>query len=92
MPCLLTLFALITPRLVVLLLWFFSNWFSGMFASWIWPVLGFFIAPTTLLWYSAVQHWFDGTWSPVPVVGLVTAILIDMSPSSHGVSKRRLSD
>ena len=81
MPCLLTLFALVAPRLVVLLLWFFSSWFSGMFVSWIWPVLGFLIAPTTLLWYSAVQHWFDGVWSFGPIVGLIIAVLIDLSPS-----------
>ena len=60
MPCLLTLLALAVPRLVILLLWLFSTWFTGLFTWWIWPVLGFLILPTTLLWYSAVQHWFDG--------------------------------
>ena len=29
MPCLLTLIALSAPRLVVALLWLFSNWFTG---------------------------------------------------------------
>lgn len=53
-----------------------------MFATLLWPVLGFFFAPTTLLWYSAVQHWFGGEWSLWPVVGIVIAILIDLSPAS----------
>jgi len=33
MPCLLTLIALSTPRLVVALLWLFSNWFSFLMSS-----------------------------------------------------------
>lgn len=82
MPCLLTLLALAVPRLVIVLLWLFSSWFTGMFTSWIWPVLGFLILPTTLLWYSAVQHWWNGVWSFGPILGLVIAVLIDLSPSS----------
>lgn len=83
MPCLLVLFALITPRLVVALLWFFSRWFTGMFPSLLWPVLGFIFLPTTLLWYSAVQHWWGGHWSLWPVVGIVIALMIDLSPTRH---------
>ena len=87
MPCLLTLLALAVPRLVIVLLWLFSGWFTGMFASWVWPVLGFLILPTTLLWYSAVQHWWDGVWSFGPILGLIVAVLIDLSPS--GGRRRR---
>ncbi len=86
MPCLLTLLAFFTPRLVIVLLWFFSNWFQGLFNTILWPILGFFFLPTTLLWYSVVQHWFGGQWTLWPVVGIVIALLIDVSPASH---KRR---
>lgn len=81
MPCLFALLALLTPRLVVALLYFFTTWFQGMFASLLWPILGFIFLPTTLLWYSAVQHWFGGQWSLWPVVGLVIALMIDVSPA-----------
>lgn len=81
MPCLLALLALAAPRLVVFLLWFFTNWFRGVFDSLLWPVLGFFFLPTTLLWYTAVQHWFHGQWSLWPIVGLVIALAIDVSPA-----------
>ena len=81
MPCLLLLLALVTPRLVVALLWLFSNWFQGVFTTVLWPILGFIFLPTTLLWYSAVQHWFGGAWSFWPVAGLVLALLIDLSPA-----------
>jgi hypothetical protein len=82
MPCLLALIALATPRLVIAGLWFLSDWFAGMFPSLLWPILGFLLAPTTLLWYSAVQHWFGGVWSLWPVVGLVVAVMIDFSPAT----------
>lgn len=83
MPCLLTLIALSAPRVVIICLWFFSRWFAGLFHTPLWPVLGFVFAPTTLLWYTAVQHWFGGHWTTVPMVGLAIAILIDLSPASH---------
>ena len=81
MACLLALLALITPRVVIILLWLFSNWFTGIFAIALWPVLGFIFLPTTLLWYTAVQHWFNGQWTLWPIVGLVFALMIDISPA-----------
>lgn len=89
MPCLFVVFALLTPRLVVALLWLFSRWFDGMFATILWPILGFIFLPTTLLWYSAVQHWFAGQWSLWPVVGLVIALLVDLSPAKGGRRRTR---
>lgn len=82
MPCLFAIFTLLTPRILIVLLWLFSSWFSGIFAAAIWPVLGFIFLPTTLLWYTAVQHWFGGQWTLWPVVGIVIALIIDVSPAS----------
>ena len=81
MPCLLTLIALITPRLVIAVLWLFTRWFAVVPAG-IWILLGFIFLPTTLLWYTAVQHWFGGEWSLVPLIGIVIALAIDVSPAS----------
>jgi hypothetical protein len=81
MPCLVAILALATPRLLVALLWFFSRWFEGVFPSMLWPILGFIFLPTTLLWYTAVQHWFQGQWTLWPIVGLVLALIIDISPA-----------
>ncbi len=81
MPCIVALLALLTPRLLIVLLWFLVPWFRGMFDTLLWPVLGLVFLPTTLLWYSAVQHWFGGQWTLWPVVGLVVALLIDASPA-----------
>jgi len=87
MPCLFAVLALATPRLAVALLYFFTRWFEGMFDTLLWPVLGFIFLPTTLLWYTAVQHWFNGQWTLWPVVGLVLALMIDISPA--GGRRRR---
>ena len=81
MPLIIILLALLVPRIVTLLLWLLTNWFNGVFSTALWPVLGFIFLPLTLLWYSAVQHWFGGEWSTIPVVGMVIAVLIDISPA-----------
>ena len=83
MPCLLVIIALSAPRLVILCLYFLSTWFNGIFAAPLYPVLGFFFLPTTLLWYTAVVHWFHGQWTLWPVIGLIIALAIDVSPASH---------
>jgi len=79
MPCLLLALALLTPRLAVAILWLYGHWFDGLFASLLWPIVGFVFLPTTLLWYSAVHHWFGGAWRLWPVAGLVVALAVDLS-------------
>jgi hypothetical protein len=81
MPCIVALLALIAPRILIALLWFFTTWFRGMFDNLLWPVLGFLFLPTTLVWYSAVQRFFGGEWTLWPIVGLVVALMIDVSPA-----------
>lgn len=90
MPCILVVLALLTPRLVVALLYLFTHWFQGLFPSALWPILGFFFLPTTLLWYTAVQHWFGGQWTAGPIIGLVLALMVDVSPASG--RRRRASE
>ena len=88
MPCLFVFFALATPRFVIVVLWLFTTWFKGMFDAAFVPVLGFFFLPTTMLWYTAVQHWWQGQWSLWPIVGAVVALMIDVSPASHRRRRR----
>src|SRR5690349_831638 len=58
--CLLALLALISPRLVLFLLWLFSNVLSRAFDSWVVPFLGFFLLPWTTLTYAAFWEWGRG--------------------------------
>ena len=83
MPCLFVVAALAAPRMIVVLLWLFTSWFRGMFSIALWPVLGFLFLPTTLLWYTAVQHWFGGQWTLWPIIGMVIALSIDLSPAKR---------
>lgn len=82
MPCFLVLLALVAPRITVAVLWFLSPAFRGVFDSLLLPLVGFILLPTTLLWYAAVQLWYGGVWSTVPVIGIIIALLIDLSPAS----------
>ena len=84
MPCLVIVIALAAPRLVIALLWFCTQWFTGLFPNALWPVLGFVFLPTALLWYLVVQHWFAGQWSAIPIAGMVLALLVDLSPLRGG--------
>jgi hypothetical protein len=85
-PCLLAILTLLAPRLVIVVLLLLTHWFQGVFhgqvSPWIPLLLGFVFLPTTLLWYVAVQHWYGGHWTIVPLVGLFFALLIDISPAS----------
>ncbi|MGH7657365.1 MAG: hypothetical protein ACREL6_03955 [Gemmatimonadales bacterium] len=81
MPCLFALLALLTPRIVVVLLWLFTGWFQGIFSTALWPVLGFLFLPTTLLWYTAVHNWYGGEWGALQIIVMVIAVIIDLSPA-----------
>lgn len=84
MPFVMLGFALLVPRVVVGLLYFFTYWFSGVFSSGWWLVAGVLFLPTSLLWYSVVYHWFGGSWDIIPVVGMIISLVIDVLPARKG--------
>ena len=44
------------PRFIMVLLWLFSDYLSEAFGTWVWPLIGFFMLPTTTQCYAvAVQ-------------------------------------
>jgi len=86
MPFLIGLLILIAPRLSIAAIWYFTAWFEGVFETALWPLLGFFFTPFTLLWYSVVENVYGGQWDTLQIVVGVIALLIDLSPSS---SKRK---
>lgn len=93
MPCLLALLALITPRLVIILLYLFTHWFKGVFNSALWPILGFIFLPASTLWFSAVHNWWGGQWGLLQIIGMVIALSIDTSgPAASKRSRKRRDD
>ena len=84
MGCLLALFALISPRLALFVLWLFSNLLDRAYDDWLVPLLGFFLLPWTTLAYavmwSAGSRGVDGfEWF---IVGL--AFLFDLGSWAEG--------
>lgn len=60
MGCILALLALISPRLVLFLLWLFGDSIDRAFDGWAVPILGFFLLPWTTLSYVAFWDWGSG--------------------------------
>jgi hypothetical protein len=58
MGCFAALFALISPRLALFVVWIFSDWLERAYDDWIVPLLGFFFLPWTTLAYAAM--WVSG--------------------------------
>ena len=60
MGCILAILALFSPRLVLFILWIFTDNLSRAYDSWIVPLLGFFLLPWTTLSYAAFWEWGSG--------------------------------
>ena len=85
MGCFLALLALISPRLVLFLLWVFDDVIGQAYDTWIVPFLGFFLLPWTTLAYVAFWDWGAGR----EVTGfewffVVLAFFIDLSSYAQG--------
>ena len=89
--CLVLLFALISPRLALFVLFLFSDLLSRAFDSWIVPFLGFFLLPWTTLAYAAMWASSNGVngfeWFIV-----VLAFLIDLGAFAGGGATRAAAD
>ena len=77
MPCLLAILAVAFPRLAIVLLWLFTNFFNGVYHGLIIPVLGFLFLPLTLIVYT----YFGGPHSPMngqELIFLGIAVILDL--------------
>jgi hypothetical protein len=84
MCCLFALIGSITPRLALVLIFFFTDWIQLAFNNLLWPVIGFVVLPYTTLAYMAAMllnhHMLSGLWLLVVLV----AVLLDASHWSGG--------
>lgn len=89
MGCLFILFAVITPRVIMALIFLFSHWFANAFQTIVWPVLGFIFMPYTTLAYMLAMiennHQLTGGW----LVLLIVAVVIDMGGYRGSYSRIR---
>jgi hypothetical protein len=88
MPCLLALLIVMFPRIGILLLYFFTNFFRGVYDTILVPLLGFIFLPLTLVAYT----WLTREQRPVDAFYLVVmfvAIIFDLGLIGGGEASRR---
>jgi hypothetical protein len=89
--CLLVALALIAPRLIMVILWLLpTHYLSNAYGTWVWPLLGFFLLPTTTLAYAIAANefgGFEGWGAVITILGL----LVDLGVlgGGRGILRRR---
>jgi hypothetical protein len=89
MPCLLGLLAVAFPRIAIVLLWLFTNFFAGVYHNVILPVLGFLFLPLTLIVYTYLQKTSPGPLGTQQLVFLFIAVILDLGLVGGGTFGRR---
>jgi hypothetical protein len=87
-PCLLLILVLAFPRIVLLALFFLTNYLERAYHGLILPLVGFLFLPLTTLAYA----WMVNTHQPTAglnLVILVIAVVIDVGGLSGGEYHRR---
>jgi hypothetical protein len=88
MPCLLALLAVAFPRVAIVLLWLFTNFFSSIHGIII-PILGFIFLPLTLIVYAYLLNTHQ-PMGPIQLVFLFIAVVLDLGLVHRGtVAQRR---
>ena len=83
MGCLVGLVLLAFPRLIMFVLWIFTDYLGRAYDGWILPLLGFFFLPTTTLAYAIAENQTRGlrSWGLVLVI---VAVLVDVGIWGRG--------
>lgn len=88
MPCLLALLILLFPRIAIVVLYFFTNFFQGVYDSLLLPLIGLIFLPITLLAYT----WMVKINQPVDAffaVVMIVAIVLDLGLLGGSARRRR---
>ena len=88
MPCLVLILVLAFPRLMLLLLFIFSNYLERAYHGLILPLLGFLFLPLTTLAYA----WMVNTGQPLEGINLLIlllAVVLDVGGLGGGEYHRR---
>jgi len=88
MPCLFALLAIAFPRAAIILLWLFTNFFTGVYHGIIIPVIGFLFLPLTLIVYT----YFQNRHAPLGTIQLLIlfiAVILDLGLVGGGAYGRR---
>jgi hypothetical protein len=81
--CLIVLLVLLLPRTVMVVLWLFSDYLSTAFGTWVWPLIGFFLLPTTTLAYAVAENRYGGV-GDIGLVLVILGVLVDLGALGGG--------
>lgn len=91
MPCLFAFLVVSFPRVAIILLWLFTNFFTHIFHGIIIPVIGFLFLPLTLLVYAYLLNARIAIGG-LQLVILFIAVILDLGLVGGGTwrSRRRI--
>ena len=88
MPCLFAILVLAFPRVAIVLLYLFTNFFRGVYDTILIPLLGFLLMPVTLVAYT----WLTKSGQPTDaffLVVMLVAVVLDLGFVGGGARARR---
>ena len=83
MPCILVLLGVLSPRLLMIILGIFTDWFSQAQIQPIWAVLGWFFMPITTLMYMAAMFNNNNQVSGIWILLMFFAVLFDLAANMN---------
>lgn len=89
MPCFLGCLALSAPRVVLVLVWLFSDYIGAAYHTKLWPFLGFFFMPLTTLGYAFAMHQGGGVLTPIGWAVVIVAAMVDLGLLKTGANARK---
>lgn len=88
MPCLIALLAIAFPRVVMLVLYFFTNFFSRAYHSLLILLLGFIFLPLTTIVYAWIVNSGQSV-NGMYLIAIIVAVVFDLGLVGGGESYRR---
>jgi hypothetical protein len=88
MCCVLALLAFVGPRLVLVLLWIFTNYLSRAFDTLLLPLLGFVFLPWTTIAWAIAQNELGGV-NGLGLLVVILGLLADVGVLGGGARGRR---
>ena len=87
MGCLYLLLALVSPRLLLVVLWIFTTYVQPIaFKFWLWPLLGLIFLPWTTLAFVWAQNTHLGFFQ---IAAIVIGLLVDVGSNGGAERQRR---
>jgi len=90
MGCVAAILAMFMPRVVIVLLVILSDWLGEAYDTTLWPLLGFFFMPYTMLAYALAWHMRpEGSVTGIGLVIVIIAVLMDLGAMGGGAHQTR---